>query len=290
MYQDQKPVFRRHDQPENVLRPAETTDEGQMLQVMGYEQQTVRNYSILSLLGMGFALTNSWWAISTSMIVGLPSGGTVGIIYGLCLLFLASLCVGATLSELGSAYPNSGGQYYWTSQLAPRSTRRLLAYVTGYLSWAGAIFTSVSVAIAVGQGIVGMVQYNHPELVIDRWMVFLTAELVNVAAALFNLYSKFLPTIATVSLYVTLSGFIVTFVTVMASSSGKYNSSDFVFTHFVNETGWSNDAVAVIVGLINPSWAFPCLDAATHLAEECARPERAIPIAIMGTVIIGFST
>jgi choline transport protein len=183
----------------------------------------------------------------------------VGIIYGLIALFLASLCVGVTLSELGSAYPNSGGQYYWTSQLAPRSTRRLLAYVTGYLSWAGAIFTSVSVAIAVGQGIVGMVQYNHPELVIDRWMVFLTAELVNVAAALFNLYSKFLPTIATVSLYVTLSGFIVTFVTVMASSSGKYNSSEFVFAQFVNETGWSNDAVAVIVGLINPSWAFPCL-------------------------------
>jgi hypothetical protein len=33
MYQDQKPTFRGHDQPENVLRPSETTDEGQMLQV-----------------------------------------------------------------------------------------------------------------------------------------------------------------------------------------------------------------------------------------------------------------
>ena len=39
---------------------------------MGYEQQTLRNYSVLALLGMGFALTNSWWAISSSMVRPCP--------------------------------------------------------------------------------------------------------------------------------------------------------------------------------------------------------------------------
>jgi choline transport protein len=33
-----------------------------------------------------------------------------------------------------------------------------------------------------------------------------------------------------------------------------------------------------------------CQDAATHLSEEVQRPERAIPIVIMGTVFIGFFT
>lgn len=33
-----------------------------------------------------------------------------------------------------------------------------------------------------------------------------------------------------------------------------------------------------------------CLDCATHMAEEVAKPERNIPIAIMGTVTIGFVT
>ena len=47
---------------------------------------------------------------------------------------------------------------------------------------------------------------------------------------------------------------------------------------------------AFIVGLINTNWAFACLDCATHMAEEVARPERTIPIAIMGTVAIGFVT
>lgn len=47
---------------------------------------------------------------------------------------------------------------------------------------------------------------------------------------------------------------------------------------------------AFIVGLINTNWAFACLDCATHMAEEVSRPEKMIPIAIMGTVAIGFVT
>lgn len=43
-------------------------DEATVLELMGYKQETRRNYSIFSLLGMGFALTNSWWAISASMV------------------------------------------------------------------------------------------------------------------------------------------------------------------------------------------------------------------------------
>lgn len=44
------------------------------------------------------------------------------------------------------------------------------------------------------------------------------------------------------------------------------------------------------MGLINPNWVFACLDSATHLAEEVGKPERSIPIAIMCTVAIGFTT
>ena len=52
----------------------------------------------------------------------------------------------------------------------------------------------------------------------------------------------------------------------------------------------ANPSSAFIVGLINTNYAFACLDCATHLAEEVHRPERQVPIAIMGTVAIGFLT
>lgn len=42
--------------------------------------------------------------------------------------------------------------------------------------------------------------------------------------------------------------------------------------------------------MINANYAFACLDCATHLAEELPRPERAIPFAILGTIVIGSVT
>lgn len=47
---------------------------------------------------------------------------------------------------------------------------------------------------------------------------------------------------------------------------------------------------AFIVGLINTNYSFACLDCAAHLSEEIHRPEKMIPVAILGTVVIGFVT
>lgn len=75
---------------------------------MGYTQDLRRNYSVLSVLGVGFSLTNSWFGISAALITGIKSGGPVLIVYGIILVTLISTCVGITLSELASAYPNAG--------------------------------------------------------------------------------------------------------------------------------------------------------------------------------------
>lgn len=40
------------------------------------------------------------------------------LIYGVILICLISVCVGVSLSELASAYPNAGGQYFWVSELS----------------------------------------------------------------------------------------------------------------------------------------------------------------------------
>ena len=75
---------------------------------MGYKQDLRRDYTVLSVLGVGFSLTNSWWGIAAALITGINSGGPVLIIYGIILLTLVSTCVGISLSELASAYPNAG--------------------------------------------------------------------------------------------------------------------------------------------------------------------------------------
>lgn len=120
-------------------------------------------------------------------------------------------------------------------------------------------------------------------------MVLVAYELVNAFAFLFNCYGRFLPRVATFTLWCSLLSFLVILITV-PSAAPTHQSPKFVFATFVNNTGWSQPGIAFIVGLINTNWAFACLDCATHMAEEVQHPERMIPIAIMGTVAIGFLT
>jgi choline transport protein len=106
---------------------------------------------------------------------------------------------------------------------------------------------------------------------------------------MFNCYGKTLPFTATAALWTSLLSFLIILVAV-PSVAPTHQQAKFVFATFINTTGWAQGGIAFIVGLINTNYSFACLDCATHLAEEVHRPERMVPIAIMGTVAIGFVT
>lgn len=256
---------------------------------MGYAQDMRRKFSVWSVLGVGFSLTNSWWGVSAAMITGINSGGPVLLIYGTILLFCVSIGVATSLSELVSAFPNAAGQSFWARELAPKRWSNVASYVTGWFAWAGSIFASASVALSVSAAGVGCYQLSHPDFVIQPWHVFVGYQLVNLFTFFFNCFGKTLPYLATASLYTTLTSFAVILITVPAKAP-SHETAKFVFATFLNNTGWTSNGVAFIVGLINVNWGFSCLDTAVHMAEEIQQPERMIPIAICGTVGIGFVT
>ncbi|KAI1608356.1 amino acid/polyamine transporter I [Exophiala viscosa] len=280
-----------HIQPGEILsiEKGGLDDDETRLAEMGYKQELRRNFSVISVLGLGFSLTNSWWAITAGMATGINSGGPMLFIYGTIGLFVAGMGIAISLSELVSAYPNAAGQSYWVSQLAPARWARSLSYITGWFIWAGSVFASASVALTVGFALVGCYQLMHPDFVIQTWHVFVAYQLVNIFAFLFNCYGRMLPLVATITLYTSLVSFAVILITVPAKAP-THQDAKFVFATFINNTGWSSSGIAFIVGLINPNWGFSCLDTVVHIAEECNQPEKLIPIGIIGTVVIGFIT
>ncbi|KAJ9090762.1 hypothetical protein QFC19_009436 [Naganishia cerealis] len=249
-----------------------------------------RTFSVWSILGIGFGLTNSWFGISASLITGIQSGGPMLIIYGIIIIAFISYCIGITLSEMSSAIPLAGGQYVWTRVLSPRKHSSFLAYLCGSLAWAGSLFTSASMALSIANEIMAFWVLKHPDHVTQKWQLFVIYQLINLFLVMFNCYGKALPTIANCALYTSLFSYVVITITVLVCSRGHYQNADFVFVKFENATGWSTAGIAFIVGLINPNWSFSCLDSATHLAEETNTPATDIPIAILGTVTIGFVT
>jgi len=42
-----------------------------------------RNFSPLAMLGLAFAILNSWTALAASLSLALPSGGPVSVLWGL---------------------------------------------------------------------------------------------------------------------------------------------------------------------------------------------------------------
>ncbi|RAL65257.1 hypothetical protein DID88_001363 [Monilinia fructigena] len=248
-----------------------------------------RKFTVWSILGEGFSITNSWFGISSAFITGIDSGGPALFVYGIPLVAFISVCIGCSLSELVSAMPNAAGQHFWTMELAPKKYARPLSFVTGYCAWAGSLFASASVSLAVASAAVGCWKLNHPNFDIHEWHVFIAYQVINIFAFIFNCSGQILPTLGTVTLYTSLLSFTAILVYV-PSQAPTHQDIKFVFATFINNTGWSNNAIAFIVGLVNTNWAFSCLDSAVHLAEEVHQPEVVIPISIMATIAIGFTT
>jgi choline transport protein len=87
----------------------------------------------------------------------------------------------------------------------------------------------------------------------------------------------------------TISSFLVIVVTCLARSTGK-QSSDFVWTSFINNTGWGSNGIVFLTGLVSPNYIYGGIDGAIHLAEECSNATVAIPRALMATTLVGFVT
>jgi len=76
-----------------------------------HDSELTRHFSPLSMLGMAFAILNSWTALAASLSLALPSGGPVAVLWGLVTAGIGNLCLAASLAEFLGVWPTAGGQY-----------------------------------------------------------------------------------------------------------------------------------------------------------------------------------
>ncbi|KAI8661079.1 hypothetical protein NCS57_01087300 [Fusarium keratoplasticum] len=253
----------------------------------GVTVQPIKPFGLLSLIGMGYAISNTAITCIGSLAASLGGGGRIVFVWGLILVFLMALSVAVSLGELCSAMPHAGGQYFWTSRLAPRRVKRELSYLVGFLGWSGAVVTAASGTLAIPQFVLGMVVLVNPSFTIKPWMVFVGYQITNVAIFFLNLFERILPKINVANLWISIISTVVIFITLLATTKSK-SSAKSVFAQIDNVTGWP-DGVAFISALVGPNWGFACLDAVTHMAEEVPAPEKTLPKVLLSTVAIGIT-
>ncbi|KAF5857418.1 hypothetical protein ETB97_005803 [Aspergillus alliaceus] len=242
---------------------------------MGHKPELHRNFSTLSMLGLAFAVLNSWTALSASLSISLTSGGSTSVIWGLVTAGTCNLCIAASLAEFLSAYPTAGGQYHW---------------VAGWVNVAGWVALVATNALLSSQLISGIVSAVYPGFVLQRWQQFLIYVGITLGAFVINAFmNSVLPLIYRGAFTWSIGGFVLVSITVLACASPDYNSAYFVFCDFVNQTGWP-DGVAWLLGLLQGGLGVTAFDAVVHMIEEIPQPSVKGPKVMLTCVGIGTFT
>lgn len=242
------------------------------------------------MLGLAFAILNSWTALSTSMSLALPSGGPVSVIWGLVTAGFFNLCLATSLAEFLSAYPTAGGQYHWVHIISWPRWKPLLSWITGWINVFGWMALTATGGLLGSQIIIGIIAIYDTAYVAQRWHQFLIYIGYNIFAMLLNAFgNSILPLVNKTAIIWSIAGFVVISITVLACASPDYSSGDFVYRSFINETGWP-DGVAWLLGLLQGSLGLTGYDATAHMIEEIPNAAVEGPKIMIYCVAIGAFT
>ncbi|KAH9883809.1 amino acid permease [Xylariomycetidae sp. FL2044] len=266
-----------------------------LVNASGHVQELKRHFDLLSLIGAGLLIGNAWPAIAGSILVAIFNGGPPGVLYEFIAVSLFYFAIAASIAELASAIPSSGGVYHWASVTPGRNGwGRPVGFFAGWWNYFTYTVGAASVSSISANTIIQMYALNHPRYKSQTWHVFITyLALTWVACVPVCLLNRAMPILNNMGMYAVVGGFIITVVvvTVMPGRGGRppHASSSFVWTEWVADIGYSDGFVSV-AGMLNGAFALGPVDAVTHLAEEIPFPHRNIPIVIGLQLVIGIVT
>ena len=269
----------------------ETTniDDFQLAQ-LGHAQSFKRNFSRWTMLGLAFAILNSWTALAASLSLALPSGGPVAVVWGLVTAGICNLSLAASLAEFLSALPTAGGQYHWVATIAPDSLKIPLSWVTGWINmsgWVSLVATNCSLSSTL---IINIISLQNPNYEFQRWHQFLIY--LGIACIAFSTNAflhSVLPRINGFALAWSIAGFFIISITVLACAAPDYATAEYVFTTFNNTTGWP-DGIAWLLGLLQGGLGLTGFDAVAHMIEEVPNAAMEGPKIMLYCQYIGIST
>ncbi|MFJ2217658.1 amino acid permease [Streptomyces sp. NPDC101062] len=194
---------------------------------------------------------------------GLTTGGPAVMLLGWIVVGVMVLAVGAALAEVTSAYPVAGALFYMADRLGgPR-----WGYVTGWFNMlgllggmAGGCYGS---SLFVGAWL--NLQWGITPTPVTTMVIFGCILLLLATLNLFGV--RLVSVLNSISVWWHLAG-VTVIVGAIVLIPTHHQPPSFVFTEFVNETGWQNPLYVAALGLLLAQYTFCGYDASAHLAEE----------------------
>lgn len=112
------------------------TDDNQVGEVENIGESPVvleRRFNLLSAIATGIVTGNTWTALGGAIVASLYNGGPPGIIYEFIAVSIFYWLIAASIAELASAIPASGGVYHWAAAVEIRYSLFLVCWVAQFL-------------------------------------------------------------------------------------------------------------------------------------------------------------
>jgi amino acid transporter len=256
-----------------VVDVSTLNEDERRLAELGYKQELHRSWSGFSNFAISFSIISILAGCFTTFFDGWNGGGPAAIAWGWPILAALVLCIGVCLSELVSAYPTSGGIYWWASKLGGVKA----GFYTGWLNLIGLIAITASVAYGCATFfdlMLGFYDSSYHSGSLNK--IFLYFLVILVLAALVNIFSShLLAIINNTSVWWHVFG-AAAIVLILIFLPHHHASVKSVFTHTVNNTGFFGGRtggfgmlfVILPVGALLTQYTITGYDASAHLSEE----------------------
>ncbi|MGZ5371187.1 amino acid permease, partial [Aeromicrobium sp.] len=222
--------------PESI----DLSEDEKLLAKLGYKQDLNRSWSGFSNFAISFSIISILAGCFTNFGAGWNNGGPISISWSWPILGVFILIIGFTMSELVSAYPTSGGIYWWASKLGGPAA----GFFTGWLNLIGLIAVTAGVSYGCATFIDLTISTYSDSYAADYSLtrVFLIFLVVLAFASVLNIFSGHLMAIMNnVSVWWHVAG-AAAIVLIMLFIPDQHQSFSYVFTERFNNSGYDGGA------------------------------------------------
>ena len=236
---------------------------------LGYKQELSRSWSGFSNFAISFSIISILAGCFTTFGQAWNNGGPVAISWGWPIISAFILIIGFTLSELVSAYPTSGGIYWWASKLGGPAA----GFFTGWLNLIGLLAVTASVAYGAATFLDLTISTVSDSYAADYSLnrVFIWFVVLMVLAAVANIFKgHLLAVINNISVWWHVAGAAIV-ILVLIIVPDHHQSLSFVYTERINNSGFSSGFYWFLVlplGFLLTQYTITGFDASAHLSEE----------------------
>lgn len=269
----------------HIMRQSIDASADEALARMGYKSELPRNLSMLSILGLSFAIMAAPYGLSTTLFITLDDGLSVTIIWGWVFVTLISIAIAASLAEICAVYPTAGGVYYWSAMLSTRRWAPLMSFIDGWLTLVGNWTVTLSILFGGASLILSAISLWDETFVATPWQTVLCFWAVTLVCTLVNIFlSRYLDFINKLCIYWTAASVLIILITLLAMGDHK-RSGEFVFAEYdSSQSGWPA-GWAFFVGLLQAAYTLTGYGMVASMCEEVQNPHREVPKAIVLSVV-----